>query len=368
MVKLVEIPQDIIESVIAEVGDDTRLLKQCSLVSSSFLLPSRKQLFSRIALRNDQTCKGIHQLLVQNPVIQPFVRIITLEESNEGYEFLNGTSLPAILRLPFRRLECFTIWNSGRKFWHWNSFSSELKDALSNIIHSSSLKTLSLETITDLPITFFLQIVHLTTLELLSFYPIDFDDESSSLLTSKGVAPVIDRCMWYVRREDGYGLSTRFPLSAYFSLIQDIVEPVFLPFMCGLVRFFEIDVRLGSATLHDFDLLWVLMSSLCISLTSPATLEHLKFNISFRGNTNEFDNHTFYEHLGDDEIWGRLDSITTNPTGSRLQRVDIVIDYSFRYDDDGNEPDEDDVLEAVLDSLPLLRTKGILFVEAVLGR
>jgi hypothetical protein len=78
MAKSVEIPQDIIDSIIAEVGDDTGpgLLKQFSLVSSSFLLPSRKQLFSRITIRNDKTCQGIHQLLVQNPVIQSLVRTI----------------------------------------------------------------------------------------------------------------------------------------------------------------------------------------------------------------------------------------------------------------------------------------------------
>ena len=60
MTKSVEIPQDIIDNVIVAVGDDTHLLKQCTLVSSSFLLPSRKQLFSRITLRNDQTCQGIY--------------------------------------------------------------------------------------------------------------------------------------------------------------------------------------------------------------------------------------------------------------------------------------------------------------------
>ena len=106
------------------------------------------------------------------------------------------------------------------------------------------------------------------------------------------------------------------------------------------------------------------MDSLCICL-SPATLEHLELNICFHYFTNRVDN-PYYVDLRD--TWRRLDSIITRSTGSRLQRVDIVIDYSFRYDDDGNEPDEDDVLEAVLDSLPLLRTKGILFVEAVLGR
>ena len=92
-------------------------------------------------------------------------------------QWMNGTSLLAILRLPFGCLECFSI-NLGQcytnpKPWDWNKFSSELKDALSNIIHSSSLKTLSLRGITKVPITFFLQIVHLATLELNSLSPKD---------------------------------------------------------------------------------------------------------------------------------------------------------------------------------------------------
>jgi hypothetical protein len=54
----------------------------------------------------------------------------------------NRTSLIAILQLPFCRLESFSI-----NRWyplHWNDFSSELNDALSTIIHWSSLKTLYL--------------------------------------------------------------------------------------------------------------------------------------------------------------------------------------------------------------------------------
>jgi hypothetical protein len=135
--------------------------------------------------------------------------------------------------------------------------------------------------------------------------------------------------------------------------------------MCRL-RFFEIDIRLGSATVHDFDNLSFLMSSLCISLTSPATLEHLKFDIWFRGSKNRFIDREeeFFEHLRDAYAWSRLDSLTSHPTGSRLQRVDINIGYFFRYDDYVREFFEDNVLNAVLDGLPLLHTKGILFVEA----
>ena len=251
MAKLVEVPQDIIDSIIAAVGDNTRLLKQCTLVSSSFLLPSRKQLFSKITIKNDETCQGIHQFLIQNPVIQSSVGTITLTvEYYKDREWMNGISLPAILRLPFCHLECFSItdyWH--RKPWNWDSFSSELKDALSNIIHSSSLKTLSLRGITKFPITFFLHIVHLTTLELFYLSPNDFgnvENSESNSLTSTGVAPmashtVIDQCVWHLRERDLRG--TKSPSSAYFSLIWDIegfIESIFLPFMCGL-RFFEIN-------------------------------------------------------------------------------------------------------------------------------
>ena len=109
------------------------------------------------------------------------------------------------------------------------------------------------------------------------------------------------------------------------------------------------------------------MGSLCISLTPPATLEYLEFtlNVRFDDFTND-DNDIFYGNLRDADVWSHLDSITTHPTGSRLQRVDVNINYSFRCNGDA-EPDEDEVVNAILDSLPLLRGKGILFVKAALG-
>jgi hypothetical protein len=227
-----EIPQDIIDSVIAAVGYDKRLLKKCSLVSSSFLLPSRKQLFSRVSLTSDQKCQGIHQFLFQNPVIQSFVRTITLTGSDsENSQWMNGTvtSLLAILRLPFCCLERFSIivrWDHRiRNPWNWNNFSSELKDSLSNIIQSSTLKTFSLTGITQVPITFFLHTAHFTTLELHCLSPYNFDDENSSSLTwtdSKGVvlAPmashtVVDRCVWHLGQEHVHG--TRFSFICFIS-------------------------------------------------------------------------------------------------------------------------------------------------------
>ena len=216
MARSVEIPQDIIDNIIEAVGNlnDKCLLKQCTLVSSSFLLPSRKQLFSSITLGNDETCQRIHRFLVQNPVIQAFVRAITLTDHYSYYTFsfprwMNGISLLALLQLPFGCLQSFSIdlrsdgyLSYPRK---WDNFNSELQDALSHIIHSSNLKTLSLKGIRQLPITIFPHIVQLRTLELFSPSPEDFGNVNPSSPASKGEPtashPVIERCVWRLRED-----------------------------------------------------------------------------------------------------------------------------------------------------------------------
>lgn len=70
---------------------------------------------------------------------------------------------------PFCLLESFSIIAQNDSLdpyhWNWEGFSSELRDAISNNILSSALKTLSL-TGNTVPITFFLRTLHLQTLEL----------------------------------------------------------------------------------------------------------------------------------------------------------------------------------------------------------
>ena len=130
------------------------------------------------------------------------------------------------------------------------------------------------------------------------------------------------------------------------------------------VRFLEIYLDLSSGTEHDFNVLSFLIRSLSISLASP---EHLEFNIQFHGFIfNPFVPNTLYENLRN--TWSHLDSIVTHPTNSQLLRVDININCVFHYELDGAyfDPDKNEISKAVLDGLPLLCSKGILFVEAVL--
>ena len=366
MANSVAIPQDIIDNIIEALDNDSLLLRTCALVSSSFLLPCRKRLFSSLYLTDDQACQRLYQFLIENPVVQSFVRSIDIVSCRASqFPQWNCTSLIAILRLTFCCVESFSIYIRNPS--NWNDFSSEVKDALSTIIHSSTLQTLDLTQI-NMPITFF-QGIHLAKLVLNFLW---LDGKQPSFLTpaaSEGEATashtVLEECeLRFFSSMRG----TRFSTSLYFSLIWDmegLTKPVFPPFMCRL-RVFKIFIAPRSATWKDFGILSVLMRSLRLSLTSPATLEHLELGIQFDGNSNFCPYHALFRNLRNDDVWSHLDSIITHPTGSRLQRVDINIKYCFRYDDNGMGPDETEFIEPVLDALPLLREKGILFVKATL--
>ena len=216
MANSVEIPQDIIDNVIAALGKDKRSLKQCALASSSFLLPSRKLLFYSITFGSSvEACHRLHQVLVQNPPIRSFVRRITVSP-----KLTFDKSLLAILQLPFCHLEEFSL--SYRQAVNWSGFSSELKDALSALIHLPTFKILYLEKIDNVPITLFLGIVHLTKLHLRSVSLNYSGGEQPSSLTMKGVATtashtVIDQCVWSFSKPTR---GRRFPEYAYFSLIR----------------------------------------------------------------------------------------------------------------------------------------------------
>src|SRR5258707_7332796 len=131
--------------------------------------------------------------------------------------------------------------------------------------------------------------------------------------------------------------------------------------MCHL-RVFELDVSPHSTTIRDLEILSFMIRTLRVSLSSPATLERLKIciEINVDGDDDDFDRDALYDDLRFADVWKHLQSFVTHPSGSRLQRVDIVIEF-------GEELvgyDETKVVKPVLDALPLLRKKGILFVKA----
>jgi hypothetical protein len=129
--------------------------------------------------------------------------------------------------------------------------------------------------------------------------------------------------------------------------------------MCRLRRF-KVKIHSDSADMDEISILAFFMRSLCISFTSPATLEHIQLEIFFDIDHFLFDYHKFYEDLHKADVWRHLDTIVTLPIGSRLRRVDIDIAGVVGVD---YEEEKDDIREAVLSALPRLRSKNILHLS-----
>ena len=194
---------------------------------------------------------------------------------------------------PFCCLECFSIniccldyWNP--KHWNWYGFSSEMKDAPSNIIHISNLKSLHSRASPKYQLPSSSALSARWTLNLHSVSPNDSGNVNSSSLiqpASKGSCTNgFSHSDWLVcvtfeeERRVWYEISP----FAYFLLIhwQDIIPPSrYSCHSCAVYAFFEVYVHLGSGTMYDFDILSFMMRPLCTSLTSPAILEHLELHI-----------------------------------------------------------------------------------------
>ena len=129
------------------------------------------------------------------------------------------------------------------------------------------------------------------------------------------------------------------------------------------LRVLEFYVDPHSTTISHFSILSFFIRSLRVSSSSPATLEHLKFNITVHVNEDMLDNDAYYDDLYYDVVWSYLDSIATHPAGSRLQRVDVDVNFHYdNTDDDDVEATESD-FEPILEELPSLQERGILFTQ-----
>ena len=150
-------------------------------------------------------------------------------------------------------------------------------------------------------------------------------------------------------------------------LMRLIAKSMDIPSLClvGMLNPYRISTFFNHHYVHLKILrpnLSFLMDS--FSLASPATLVRLEFHIRILGIILRLEtlNDAFYELLRDLNAWNYLESITTHRAGSRLRRVGIHLYYGFYEEVTGDLAYRDKVLKALLDGLPLLRRKGILFV------
>jgi hypothetical protein len=152
------IPQDIIDHIIESVmamGYDEYLLRTCTLVSRSFLYPSRKQLFANISLGTQEQCLALLDVLVKHPYIQSYVKILQIDNPITGMyrwrysnpnritKIIDENTLLSLLRLPLRSIKTLSLEFSSYHEHDWDP-SGNLIETLSDLIRSPSFTSLTL--------------------------------------------------------------------------------------------------------------------------------------------------------------------------------------------------------------------------------
>jgi hypothetical protein len=169
------LPQEIIDNIIGNINvDEKYFLRTLSLVSRSFLYPSRKKLFAKIVLTCQERSHGLLGVFTQHPYIQSSVRHLEIHQYGSSASWPTLLSLLRLLLLSgsLRTL----ILRSGLE-WHWPKLSSDLRDTFTDMIHSPSLTSFELDCATRVPTTLFLGLKGVRSLNLYCVLLSDVDDK-----------------------------------------------------------------------------------------------------------------------------------------------------------------------------------------------
>ena len=194
------VSQEIVDNIIGNINiNEKQNLRRLSLVSRSFLYPSRKRLFAKIALAHREQSQGLLSVLAQHPYIQSSVRHLEIHYPSSfrclpwyseptKFQPNDEPTLLSLLRLPLLSLR--TLVFDSASYCHWPKLSSDLRDALSDVIHSPSLTSLELCRAVRVPISLFLGLKGVRTLDLYDVHLSDADDDGVSPIASQAVNEV----------------------------------------------------------------------------------------------------------------------------------------------------------------------------------
>jgi hypothetical protein len=104
-----------------------------------------------------------------------------------------------MLQLPFPCIQVFSIdgFRCFPDFPRWGGLDDELTDAISNLIHSTTLQTLDIQFLAHVPFSLFQGMGHLKRLDLNFAWPCWFEEDLVAPRDLGGVETVVDECIWY---------------------------------------------------------------------------------------------------------------------------------------------------------------------------
>jgi len=177
----IPIPQEIVETIIAQLGflGDDGSLRACALVSHSFLSAAQSYLFQTVRLDHldgrRKRHEHFHILLLEKPHIGTYVYNLHLGDEHDDTfgetpsSWITDTEyLPIIL--PFlNRLQTFSL-SFTSEMTEWSSMSRNTRLALENLFKLPSLLSVALQFISGVPAHLLLSLTKLVKLSLSSVH------------------------------------------------------------------------------------------------------------------------------------------------------------------------------------------------------
>lgn len=242
------IPADIIYAIIDEICTDAYTLRQCSLVSRSFLPHSHKHLFSTIQLDHPVPCRGLYRVLMNNPSLACYIRtlivITNVKPEFRGRDWVTiENTLPTVL-LMLHNLHTLTIRNTFERPLLWDVLPTELRSALLDL-STTPIRTITLDRLGNLPMLQFNRFSHLRRFCLLDLY---MDHEHS--VTTRGATTGLHHPNSKRFQHKGYleSLDIQGSTMSGRQLITALIHP---QSPLSLARLRDLTLRGNSSFAHD---------------------------------------------------------------------------------------------------------------------
>ncbi|KAF8065001.1 hypothetical protein FPV67DRAFT_164405 [Lyophyllum atratum] len=184
MVHMLQLPQEIIDSVIGELADDRASLKRCSIVSSSFCGTAQKFIFRQLTISLSTKAEFYHDrlqhFLLSNPHLALHVECLLLKvNSNRRDEKIPW--LPSVIRqIPHLRrvnmvLGSPALVEVNHRQWEWRLLPETLRNGILQLLQLPTIHDLSIHYIRGFPINALRYCPQLKTLDLQALTESDFE-------------------------------------------------------------------------------------------------------------------------------------------------------------------------------------------------
>ncbi|KAF8057363.1 hypothetical protein FPV67DRAFT_1527109 [Lyophyllum atratum] len=172
------VPQEIVEDIVGQLGEDGRTLQSCSLVSWSFRTASQPLFFHHILLLLHNTARNqrLHCVLSMNPLLASYVRSIHLKIDTVSIR--PAEAICRILDVTRPHLRDLSIGGPDITFSHsWNYLHADLQNSLLSSISSPSCVGLTLGAV-GFPIQYLRLFSNIRHLEMNSHKSVAVDNAS----------------------------------------------------------------------------------------------------------------------------------------------------------------------------------------------